>query len=134
MRTLPQISRITKWHICATLKKVPIGKHNNRLLSFIEQVVYRTGQSSDGRVPSLSESKVGTAQSLWARVGTVGTTGPGSHGKYQGPKRGPTRLSNPPPLFILRYCNSVSALTIKPWLGAERLLLVSDLTLRLEYE
>ena len=25
------------------------------------------------------------------------------------------------------YCNSISALTIKPWLGAERLLLVSDL-------
>ena len=24
-------------------------------------------------------------------------------------------------------CNSISALTIKPWLGAERLLLVSDL-------
>ena len=31
-------------------------------------------------------------------------------------------------------CNSISALTIKPWLGAERLLLVSDLTPRLEYE
>ena len=27
----------------------------------------------------------------------------------------------------LRQCNSISALTIKPWLGAERLLLVSDL-------
>ena len=31
-------------------------------------------------------------------------------------------------------CNSISALTIKPWLGAEVLFLVSDLTLRLEYE
>ena len=34
----------------------------------------------------------------------------------------------------LRQCNSVSALTIKLWLGAEGLFLVSDLTLRLEYE
>ena len=29
-------------------------------------------------------------------------------------------------------CNSISALTIKPWLGAEGLFLVSDLTLRLQ--
>ena len=36
--------------------------------------------------------------------------------------------------FRLRQCNRVSALTIKPWLGAERLFLVSDLTVRLEYE
>ena len=28
---------------------------------------------------------------------------------------------------LSEYCNSISALTIKPWLGAERLLLVSDL-------
>ena len=37
-------------------------------------------------------------------------------------------------LSDLSYCNSVSALTIKSWLGAEELFLVSDLTLRLEYE
>ena len=30
--------------------------------------------------------------------------------------------------FRLRQCNSISALTIKPWLGAEGLFLVSDLT------
>ena len=39
-----------------------------------------------------------------------------------------SRQGNQCTWHILRrhYCNSVSALTIKPWLGAERLLLVSD--------
>ena len=51
----------------------------------------------------------------------------------------PTRVTNKSAtlidnIFTNCFCNSTSALTIKPWLGAEGLFLVYDLTLRLEYE